>query len=591
MQIPIYTTRVLATSEAPGARITARMNAQPFVQAALQTGSIATEVANQVGEYANMRYKMIVETQKNEAIFSAKEALMGLSSTLEQSTDVANIFDGENKYDEGVNGVFNELRARVGKNKYALQDFDSSFRQMEIPIKFRLREVVDLKIEKRRQAALLALENQQVSTLSDPNLDMTRDELAMSQAGLQNAHDQAVANGGVNPEIMGNVSQKVLIRALKNLIPAYAGDDLSLAFGLSSLLDQIDRVESGDLRPQDMVGIEHFPSHVVNMLQAVPAEEAKKVVQDTIKMAATFFNAAEKLEGEREEERNKSNVKAYNFVISLDKDEKVTLGTLKNILDYDDMKRVYETFGSDLSTEVFGSTAQRILFDGLTRQMWASPEQQAKMEKVLSSETDLVFRTPGNGDGVTYSMLNGMATQGTLTVDELNSNKAKLSLDQHTGLRNKIATSGNAFVTRATNIIKRRFNYDAQQAANNDSNLAAASKAAFEAADGALQEEFFNRRAEGKPMTSKEILAYAKEQIKEYEGIYLEQLKENFSEDLTSKLRALDGIDFNAEFQADPLAVLDRWYDGLTATQQSDLESKYFSAKANIRKYANKGLF
>ena len=146
-------------------------------------------------------------------------------------------------------------------------------------------------------------------------------------------------------------------------------------------------------------------------------------------------------------------------------------------------------------------------------------------------------------------------------------------------------------MTRATNIIKRRFNYDAQQAANNDSNLAAASKAAFEAADGALQEEFFNRRAEGKPMTSKEILAYAKEQIKEYEGIYLEQLKENFSEDLTSKLRALDGIDFNAEFQADPLAVLDRWYDGLTATQQSDLESKYFSAKANIRKYANKGLF
>tara|TARA_R110000822_G_scaffold222909_2_gene356194 strand:+ start:658 stop:2433 length:1776 start_codon:yes stop_codon:yes gene_type:complete len=591
MQIPIYKTQVRATSEAPGARITARMNAQPFVQAALQTGSIATEVANQVGEYANMRYKMIVETQKNEAIFSAKEALMGLSSTLEKSTDVANIFDGENKYDEGVNGVFNELRSRVGKNKYALQDFDSSFRQMEIPIKFRLREVVDLKIEKRRQAALLALENQQVSTLSDPYLDMTRDELAMSQAGLQIAHNQAVANGGVNPEIMGNVSQKVLSKALKNLIPAYAGNDLNLAFGLSSLLDQIDRVNSGDLKPQDMVGIESFPSHVVNMLQAVPAEEAKGIVQDTIKMAATFFNAKEKLEGEREEEIGKANVKAYNFVISLDKDEKVTLGTLKDLLDYNDMKKVYEIYGADLSTEVLGSVAQTILFDGLTRQMWASPEQQAKMEKVLSSETDLVFRTPGNGDGVTYSMLNGMATQGTLTVDELNSNKAKLSLDQHTGLRNKIATSGNAFMTRATNIIKRRFNYDAQQAANNDSGLAAASKAAFEAADGALQEEFFIRRADGNPMTSKEILSYAQEQITEYEGIYLEQLKENFSEDLTSKLRALDGIDFNAEFQADPLAVLDRWYDGLTATQQGDLESKYFSAKANIRKYANKGLF
>ena len=59
MRIPVYKSTGRPTSEAPGARITARMNAQPFVQAELQKGAIATEVANQVGEYANMRYKMI----------------------------------------------------------------------------------------------------------------------------------------------------------------------------------------------------------------------------------------------------------------------------------------------------------------------------------------------------------------------------------------------------------------------------------------------------------------------------------------------------------------------------------------------------
>tara|TARA_R100000541_G_scaffold26188_2_gene35731 strand:+ start:10100 stop:11800 length:1701 start_codon:yes stop_codon:yes gene_type:complete len=566
------------------------MNAQPFVNAALQKGAVGTEIINQVGEYANMRYKMIVETQKNEAIFSAKEALMGLSSTLEKSTDFANIFDGENKYNEGVNGVFNELRATVGKNKYALQDFDNSFRQMEIPIKFRLKEVVDIKIEKRRQAALKALQDQQIATLSDPNLDMTVDELAMSQAGLTSIHNRAVAAGGINPEIMGDVSQKILNKALENLIPAYAGDDLGLAVGLSGLLDQIDRVNSGDLDPKDMVGINGFPSHVINMLQSVPAEKAKEVVQDTIKMASTFFNAKEKLEGEREEEIGKANVRAYNFVISLDKEDTVQVETLRDLLDPIDMKNVYRTYGEDVG-EFTGSVAQNILFDGLTRQMWASPEQQAKMEEVLSSETDLVFRTPGNGDGETYSMLNGMATEGTLTVEELNSNKPNLSLDQHIGLRNKIATSGNIFKAGATNIIKRRFNYNAQQAANNDSDLSAASKAAFEAADGALQEEFFDRKAEGDPMTSKEILAYAKEQIKEYEDIYVEQLRENFESDMETALRSIPELSFDSEFQADPMGALDRWYESLTATEQAESENKYIRTKSKVRKYSNKGLF
>jgi hypothetical protein len=233
MRIPVYTSQGRPTSEAPGARITARMNAQPFVQAELQKGAIATEVANQVGEYANMRYKMITETQKNEAIFSAKEGLMALSSQLEKDRDVGNIFDGELKYAQGVKSVYDTMRSTVGKNKYALQDFDNSFRQMEIPIKFRLQEVIDLKIEKRRQAALKAREDQQVSIYSNPYLDITSDELAMEQSQLQSMVEQAVRNGGVNPEIVGNVTQKVLSKAFKNLVPAYAGTDLNKAIGLS----------------------------------------------------------------------------------------------------------------------------------------------------------------------------------------------------------------------------------------------------------------------------------------------------------------------------------------------------------------------
>ena len=538
-----------------------------------------------------MRYKMIVETQKNEAIFSAKEGLMGLSRALEKSRDVGNIFDGENKYAQGVTGVYNEMRAKVGQNRYALQDFENNFRQMEIPIKFRLQEVVDLKIDKRRQAALKALQDQQVDVFSDPYLDYTSDDLILSQANLQSIHNQAVSNGGINPDLMGNVSEKVLSQALRRVIPAYAGNDLGLAVGLSGLLSQIDRVNSGDLDPKDMVGISGFPTHVINMLQSVPAEEAKAIVQDTIKMASTFFNAKEKLEGEYEEEKGKQNLKAYNFVVSLDKDEGVSLGTLMGLLNPIDMKNVFETYGESLQTELPGSVAQKILFDGLTRQMWASPAQQDKMEKVLSSETDLVFRTPGNGDGETYSMLNGMAQIGNLTVQDLNASKSRLELSQHEALRNKITQRADAALSKATLIIKRRFNYDAQQAANNDDELVSASKAAFEAADGALQEEFFDRRISGNPMTSTEMIKFARERITEYEDIYVEQLRENFQSDMETALRGIPELSFNSEFQADPMGSLDRWYESLIATEQAQSENTYIRTKSKVRKYSNKGLF
>ena len=198
MRIPVYRSGAQLSDRAPGARITARMNATPFVNAELQKGAVLTTALGEAAEYTNMRYKMLVETQKNEAIFAAKEQLMQLSDTLSKSRDIGNIFDGELKYQKGVEEIKNTLRQSVGQNKYALADFDNSFAQAEIPIRFRLKEVVDLKIDQRRQAALTAREAQTVQTLSNPYLDYTSDDLAMELAQLENAYDQAEMNGGAS---------------------------------------------------------------------------------------------------------------------------------------------------------------------------------------------------------------------------------------------------------------------------------------------------------------------------------------------------------------------------------------------------------
>ena len=589
MRIPVYKSTGRPTSEAPGARITARMNAQPFVQAELQKGAIATEVANQVGEYANMRYKMITETQKNEAIFSAKEGLMALSSQLEKDRDVGNIFDGELKYAQGVKGVYDEMRATVGKNKYALQDFDNSFRQMEIPIKFRLQEVIDLKIEKRRQAALKARRDQQVSIYSDPYLDVTSDELAMEQAQLEAMVQQAVRNGGVNPEIMGNVPRDVLSEAFKNLIPAYAGTDLNKAIGLSSVLSQIQQVRNGKLEPGEMSGISSLPPHVLNMLMVVPAEEANAVVQDTIQMASTFFTAQEKIDDEREEEVGKSNTKAFNLVVSLDNTDTVSEATLRQVLDPIDMKVLYDNFGADFGS-LSGSEAQIVLYNGLKRQMWATPAQQQAMEDAMSvSETAPVFRPPGKGDVEVNHVLHGMAEAGMLTVAELNFKKSSLSQSEYLSLKTKIFNESDEGLAVGNTLISKHFGYSAQMAIGRDDRLAQASKAAHQSATGALLDEHSRRESEGNPMTLAEIRSFAREKIDEFDVIYREELRAEYLtvvEDLAGDLSG-----FTVDI-LDPLGSVDAWYDNLNAERQRKATNPYTVFKSTIRsRYANQGLF
>ena len=586
MRIPVYRSQGRPTSEAPGARITARMNAQPFVQAELQKGAIATEVANQVGEYANMRYKMITETQKNEAIFSAKEGLMALSSQLEKDRDVGNIFDGELKYAQGVKGVYDEMRATVGKNKYALQDFDNSFRQMEIPIKFRLQEVIDLKIEKRRQAALKARQDQQVSIYSNPYLDVTSDELAMDQAQLESMVQQAVRNGGVNPEIMGNVTQKVLSQAFKNLVPAYAGTDLNKAIGLSSVLNQIEMVRSGKMSAEDMVGISALPPHVLNMLMAVPAEEANAVVQDTIQMASTFFTAKEKIDDEREEEVGKSNTKAFNLVVSLDSTDTVSEATLRQVLDPIDMKVLYDNFGADFGS-LSGSEAQIVLYNGLKRQMWATPAQQQAMEDAMSVEAATTFRPAGKGDAVVNSELYGQAEAGMLTIGLLNANKSLLDAGQYNALRTKMSNEADEGLAVGSRLLSRHFRYNAQMAIGRDDRLAQASKTAFESSDYALRDEFSRREALGDPMTLAEIRSFAREKIDEFDVIYREELRAEYLSFLQDT--RLPGFTANA---SDPFGSIDAWYDSLNSENQERSKNSYLVFKSTLRaRFANQGLF
>ena len=94
MRIPVFRTRAVATGEAPGRRIQARMRGDVLARAELQKGEVGAELISQVGEYAKMRYEASQEAQYNEAALAIEEGMQELEYTLGKSTDIYNVLDG-----------------------------------------------------------------------------------------------------------------------------------------------------------------------------------------------------------------------------------------------------------------------------------------------------------------------------------------------------------------------------------------------------------------------------------------------------------------------------------------------------------------
>ncbi len=592
MRIPVYRSQAQLSDRAPGARITARKNPTPFINAELQKGAVLTTALGEAAEYTNMRYKMLVETQKNEAIFAAKESLMELSSTLSESRDIGNIFDGELKYEQGVKEIQESLRKTVGQNKYALADFDNSFKQAEIPIRFRLKEVVDLKIEKRRQAALEAREAQVVDMLAKPDLDFTSDEVAMELTQLEVTYNQAVEHGGANPNIVQldgkSVSERVLLKAAKRLMPAYAGSSIDTASQLYDAFIEIERVRRGEITAEEMQVSGAIPTHVINVLQAIPPEEANQILQDTIADATKFFDFQEKLEDENLETQNRLNTKAYNFALGVHNGEPVTKEIMAQILNASDLARFEDQYPEGAA----GLEVKRFINDrlGARGQFWLNREQQDQLAKELDVNTNVIFAAPGEGSAAEYSRLYATAQAGMLTTTELNNSRPQLEASQHRDLVQLMQSESDEALGEATNDIKLAFRYNEMQAIGNDDNLAKASKSAFEKASRELLRETSRRQIAQNPMTREEMFEFAQKQIDQFMVAYTAALRVEYNEYLEQQIN-----DFTLGFRIDPndpINSVQSWYDSLDETQQQQALDKLVIFKAAIRsRFSGTGLF
>ena len=174
MKIPVYTAQASVTREAPGRQIRARQSPSAMAQAELDKQKPMGAALKAAGDYAQTRYKIQTENNLNEALLDAQEALRERRKELEKDPDYNNILDGDNPiWNRETDQLKRELLKKVGKDRYALQQFNSRFGNLELQNRFALRDAVDRRVQ-------IAAEQNRARKLNDAE-DQIANSLDLSQ--------------------------------------------------------------------------------------------------------------------------------------------------------------------------------------------------------------------------------------------------------------------------------------------------------------------------------------------------------------------------------------------------------------------------
>ena len=360
MRIPVYTTRIRPAQEAPGRSIRAQKSVQQAVAFEEAKAAPALAFAEAVGEYAKTRYKIEVETKRNEAIAGAKEELMDLQRKLESSPRIFDVFkeDGTGVWDTSVASIKDRLRDTIGGNVYALQDFDSAFNQAEMTLRFSLKDAIETKVEARRKAALQQRNDQIVATYSNPYGNFTGEDLVFAEAELNSMWENAVKNGGVNPDFVSALGAKNTLTIAENVTMGYAGRDPNLVFGLAETLNILDKLQTGEIDEETaQLELEQIDlpnsSWAITTLSSIPRAKANEILSNTLTDANKFAKAKREEEAARvvEVKASGDKLKLFAFSDRMDSSERIPINEIFD--EYFHVPGIAQSFLPGLSVGVY----------------------------------------------------------------------------------------------------------------------------------------------------------------------------------------------------------------------------------------------
>ena len=587
MRIPVFRTRAAATQEAPGRSIQARMRGDVLAQAELQKVSVGQEMVAQIGEYAKMRYKEAEELKLNEALLSAEEGIRTASRDLSRSSQLYNIFEGENLWDQQTSAIRDQALDALGGNRFTRQKFLERYGQMEVTSRFQLRGVVDRKIEAAKQAAITARNEQMVVDLSDPGLT---DPAAMIEkynatlAGMTVDQARSVKNGTANPTVVQAANLKLKKRIAENVASAYIGSDPILAATMLGALEIQDRIDLGENVPKDEMPALPGGSYALYTLQNLPRDEAINVLADALTNANKFAALEEKMRQRAEAAEKDVIQNAKNRYFYYQPDETYSIIDLNRFLP-NALKYLPKEAFADVEN-IKGTDMRTAIETYLDASNAITPDFREKINKLDEEENVSFSPYREKSDLKTYDELFAYKNKGDLRYTDVEDAKRELSREDYVYFINSLETEEEEAVSAAKRYAQATFQYDEQTALDPD--MGRASKAAFYSVVAELERAVADRRlsAQG-PMTPTEINQLTRNLITDQKDFFDQQLRQDYIGTIDRYNDLYGGTNINLSYE-NPLADLDTWYSGLA--DQKTQEANYARIKSTLkREYFDKG--
>ena len=593
MRIPVFTSRAQRPSDAPGRPITARMRAEPFIQAELRKGEVVTEALGQVQEYALMRHKAAVEVQMSESLLAAEEEMMNLANRLKDSTDIYNVFkpDGSGSWSDNVNDMRERLADSI-QSRSARDEFRARFNQSELSKRFQLKGAIDTRVRARAAAAEAARLRVIETELSDP-FNATPEDYEMAIITVRTNEDAATRSGTSGSGTSGSGTsgsgtsgsgtsqtnrEKLAVNIANNATQALVFDNPSIAVALAEALDLQDEVEKGTITAEEAYarsGLEDNAAYTLFTLQQVPREDALEIIYDTLGRSNRLYEAAERQRTEQEERNKASLDRNYRGMFMFaDRTKEFTVADLMQVA-----PSVAAVSGLSATPDapLTADQAREAFMTYFDTFNYLTPEQRRQVDTMFAATTPSSFATQTNQD--VYTDLFARAEAGNLTVVGLNAARSSITPDNYTTLLGKIGAEADDALNDVKGRIRLEFRYNELDAANDIAGARAAQSAFFSVASD-LEIEAQRRRAEGNPMTRSELIdlgnSLVESQAEFFRAIQISE-RDNYIDFFMTNI---PGIGYQ-----DPLADLEAWYQSLDAAGQKTYSSELARHRVILREF------
>jgi len=577
MRIPVYASNAVATSEAPGASIRARMDPNVFVQSELAKGEVLGSAFEQINKYALARAEAEAKIQYNEAMIGAEVEMRDLAESLKDSSRLGDVL---NEKGTGAWQVATkDMRARLadGLSSRSMTDaFNARFDQQEVTVRFQLRDAVETRINARAAAAAKARQESLVAQLSDPRMDPATAAMLLASSDADMKSD--LAAGIVTPDMAANINSAMVNKVVDNLVTAFVGGDPAMGLKLDKALQYQDEVNSGAMTAENaalLSGLDASSAYTLSVLRLASPDVATKAIAEAITLANKIDGARDEAKAEDAAAFKVEVDSMYNSTFGVDPNANASLDLTQRLMSIS--PKAFNLAGLDATQPITGKKYLEVAAGYLDANNVLTQDQRKALDTHRNPNVDGPFAK--QSDPAVYSTLFQKQLSGTMTMADLNANQSNLSLPDWKALAEGMQTEASQSFQLVDDAVAAQFNFNKFTAPTDDAQKE--SQAAYAYVNSQLLAEFNAARAAGNPMTSTQMTARKDELVADRMVAYRVTLQAQLT-DYVASASSQNGLpDFPVGGE---LAGLDAWYRSLPEPTQTQ-ETVYARVRSQIVYY------